>query len=81
VARAVHRFASHLMRLEKPDPRVFAYVERETGYAAERILFFDDRVENVDAARAGGWMAELIDHTGDTAAQLFALLRRHRVIE
>lgn len=78
--RARHRFASHLMGLRKPDALIFLEVEQTTGKSGEEILFFDDRTENVAAARLLGWTAELIDPTGDTATQLLQLLRRHRVI-
>ena len=33
--RARLRFASHLMRVTKPDPRSFREVERETGYSGD----------------------------------------------
>ena len=77
--RAQHRFASHSMGVAKPDPLAYSRVERETGHSGERILFFDDRTENVAAAQLLGWTSELIDHTGDTAAQLLGLRRRHGV--
>lgn len=78
--RARHRFSSHLLGVQKPDVRAFREVERVTGCSGEAILFFDDRAENVVASRQLGWTAELIDHTGDTAAQLLSLLRQHAVI-
>jgi FMN phosphatase YigB (HAD superfamily) len=40
-------------------------------------VFFDDLAENISAARACGWNAVHIDHTGDTAAQVLAGLRAH----
>ncbi len=75
--RVQHRFASHLIHVAKPDPRAFNEVEQGTGCSGVEILFFDDRLENVNAARAFGWTAELIDHTGDTVEQVLALLRVH----
>ena len=78
VARAKHRYASHLLGLAKPDPAIYRALVAGTGYAGEQILFFDDSMENIDAARAEGWRAEWIDHTGDTAAQMLALLAAHR---
>ena len=81
VARAKHRYASHLLGRSKPDPAIYRALVAGTGYAGEQILFFDDTLENVDAARAEGWRAEWIDHTGDTAAQLLALLAAHGVPE
>ena len=81
LTRVRHRFASHLLRVEKPDPRAYHHVERATGHVADRILFFDDRQENVEGARAVGGTAELIDYTRDTTAQLLASLRQHGVVD
>lgn len=81
LARIPFRFASHLMGAQKPDPRAFREVERGTGYSGDAILFFDDRTENVDAARRFGWSAELIDPAGDTTEQIIRLLRSHGVID
>ena len=50
-----HRFASHLMRVRKPDPAIYAQVEKELGASGDRIIFFDDRPENIAAAKARGW--------------------------
>lgn len=79
VARTIHRHASHLLRVAKPDPRIYATYSELTGFPPESILFFDDREENVRGARAAGWTAHHIDHTADTAAQLLAHLRSHGI--
>lgn len=50
-------FASHLIGLRKPDAAVYQHVQRELGVAAERIAFFDDNIECVEAARRAGWQA------------------------
>jgi putative hydrolase of the HAD superfamily len=62
-----HRFASFELGYEKPDPRIFAVVTQKLGVAPERIRFFDDKTENVRAARAAGWQAEPVgdDPVGD----------------
>jgi len=78
--RARHRFGSHLLGLVKPDAKAYQAVEAGTGYSGGEILFVDDRIENVEAARSLGWMAEVIDHSGDTAAQMLDVLREHGVI-
>ena len=75
-----HPHASHLLGEVKPDRAIFEAFERETGFARPEVLFFDDLEENVAAATDFGWRAELIDHTGDTAAQLRAHLGRHGVL-
>jgi putative hydrolase of the HAD superfamily len=43
----------------KPAAAFFAEVERRTGFAGPELFFIDDRVENVEAARARGWQAAL----------------------
>ena len=80
VRRIVRRFSSHLMQVQKPDARAYLEVERATGHTGDAILFFDDRAENVEAARSRGWTAEQIDHTGDTATQLLEVLRAHGIV-
>jgi putative hydrolase of the HAD superfamily len=50
----------------KPDPAVFEWCSRSLGVAARDILFFDDRAENVTAARAAGMAGHLF--TGADAA-------------
>ena len=43
----------------KPDPTIFADVERKAECAPGAILYFDDIPEFVAAARARGWQAEV----------------------
>jgi len=69
------RHASHLLRLAKPDVAIYRAFERATGARPADIVFFDDLPENADAARACGWDAVLVDHAGDTAAQVLGALR------
>lgn len=78
--RLDHRFASHLIGLRKPDPAIYRHVQEQTAVAPERILFFDDAPENVDAAAACGWAARLIDREGDPAVQIRDHLRRYDVL-
>jgi putative hydrolase of the HAD superfamily len=68
------RFASHLLGVAKPDPAIFRRFEALTGASGAEIVFFEDTPENVEAARAAGWNAVLIDHAGDTAGQMIATL-------
>lgn len=77
VARLGHRYASHLLGVAKPDPRIYAAFSAATGFTPARTLFFDDAAGNVGAARAFGWSAELIDPHVPTAPQLLAYLARH----
>jgi glucose-1-phosphatase len=75
-----HKHASHLLGHAKPSAEIFRAFERETGFKGTDILFFDDLPDNVVAAHQVGWHAELIDHTGDTAAQLARHLARYEVL-
>jgi len=81
VRRLRHAFASHIVGAAKPERAIYEAVERETGIAGGRVLFFDDIEAYVAAARDAGWQAEQIDPLGDTAAQLMEHLTRYGVIE
>lgn len=72
-----HLHASHLLGLAKPDRAIYDAFANQSGHAPREILFFDDLLENVQAAREAGWHAEQIDHLGDPAAQMRAHLLRH----
>lgn len=44
-------------KLVKPDPPIYALAERRFGHAPDAMLFIDDNLPNVEAARACGWHA------------------------
>ena len=50
-------YASHLIGKVKPDREVFAFVVRDLGCDAAEVVFFDDGMENVEAARRAGLSA------------------------
>lgn len=53
---AFHAFyLSHELGLEKPDLISFDAVAKREGYPVEKIVFVDDTLMNVDAARSAGW--------------------------
>lgn len=62
--------ASHEVRLEKPDPAIFARFEEMAGVNGSDIVFFDDSVVNVRAAAQAGWRSVWINPQGDPAAQI-----------
>jgi putative hydrolase of the HAD superfamily len=43
----------------KPDPAFYAAIEARTGLAGANLLLLDDRLDNVEAARASGWCGAL----------------------
>ena len=61
VSRLRMRFGSHLLGTRKPDPEIYAHVERESRTPPQSIVFFDDMAENVAAARQRGWTAHVVE--------------------
>lgn len=60
----------------KPEPEIFREVERRFGADAASMLFIDDSLHNVDAAKAVGWQAfQFID-----AAQCETELQRRGLL-
>lgn len=66
------RFVSGELRLMKPDPAIYAAVEAGTGLAPDRLLFADDKAENVAAAAARGWRTHLFQGAAGWADRLLA---------
>lgn len=60
-------FVSGELRCIKPDAEIYEHLERGTGVAPDRLLFTDDRPENIAAAAARGWQTHLFT-TPDTWA-------------
>lgn len=56
-----HAFISGHMGMIKPEPEIYAALEDETGVKPGRLLFTDDRQENIAAAAARGWQTHLFD--------------------
>ncbi|SFS53190.1 HAD family hydrolase [Sphingobacterium wenxiniae] len=52
-------YYSHLMRLRKPDPRIFQQVIDEQGVIPEETLFVDDSPQHLETAKAMGFQTEL----------------------
>jgi putative hydrolase of the HAD superfamily len=55
-----HPFASHQVGARKPDPAIYAHVEKTTGFAPARIIYFDDAPENLPPAQSRGWTTHLV---------------------
>ena len=52
-------FISCEMGVQKPDEAYYRYIETQLQLSGESILFWDDRLQNVNAAKARGWKAEV----------------------
>ncbi|MFT4717034.1 MAG: 2-haloacid dehalogenase [Paracoccaceae bacterium] len=48
-------FISAKMGSIKPEPEIYDQVERTYNLPPDRLLFTDDRLDNINAARARGW--------------------------
>ena len=80
MSRLDYQFASHLLRLRKPDDAIYAAVERAAEVPGGRIVFFDDLQENVDAAARRGWNAHRIAPCDDPVAHARRHLQAHGVL-
>jgi putative hydrolase of the HAD superfamily len=56
-----HLFLSHETGFFKPEPAAYLEVIRKLALAPQQILFFDDKPENVDAARQTGMEAHVVN--------------------
>jgi putative hydrolase of the HAD superfamily len=81
VMRIRHHLPSHRLGLQKPDPTIYQRLEQQLGYEGGEIIFFDDKAQNVEGARAAGWHAEIIDPAASPAAQIAEALRAHGVLD
>lgn len=70
------RRASHLMKLQKPDPEIFVRFASEVGAHAGEILLFDDSSANIESASQLGWRTYKIDPHQSTYEQMVAGLAR-----
>lgn len=80
----VHRldwqFASQLVGHAKPADEIYQHVEQTTGISSEKILFFDDLPENLDAASKRGWHTQLVPRCDNPIPMITDTLRAYRVL-
>lgn len=65
-------FVSGHMGVIKPDPRIYEMVEADCGVAPGRLLFTDDRADNIAAAQARGWQTHRFEGWQGWARRLVA---------
>lgn len=65
-------FVSGHLGVTKPDPRIYEMVEAATDLPPERLLFTDDRAENIAVASGRGWQTHLFDGPRGWADRLVA---------
>ena len=64
---------SGVERLVKPDPAIYALALARFGLAGPEAIFIDDRLDNVEAARAAGLIAHPFTDAATLRAELAAL--------
>jgi FMN phosphatase YigB (HAD superfamily) len=74
-------YVSSTIGLRKPEAEAYDYVVRAIGVSADRIVFFDDSLENIEGARARGLQAVHVKSGADLADALAVLIERSRAIE
>lgn len=65
-------YVSGRMGVVKPDPRIYEMVEADCGVAPDRLLFTDDRADNIAAAAARGWRTHQFESWQGWARRLVA---------
>ena len=63
------------------NAEAYDYVVRAIGASANRIVFFDDTLENVEGARARGLQAVHVKSSADLADALAILIERRRAVK
>lgn len=55
------RYISGHMGVIKPEAEIYAMLEQDCGVAPDRLLFTDDRADNIAVAQARGWQTHLFE--------------------
>lgn len=63
-------FASHDLKVRKPEPEIYELVRAELDVPAADLVFFDDRAENITAAKQAGWQAHLFENADQVRSVL-----------
>lgn len=66
-----HYVSGH-MGVIKPDPRIYEMVEQDCGIPPDRLIFVDDRADNIARAQSRGWRGHLFDGPQGWADRLVA---------
>jgi glucose-1-phosphatase len=68
-------YVSSTIGLRKPEAEPYDYVVKAIGVSADRIVFFDDTLENIEGARARGLQAVHVKSGADLADALAVLTK------
>ncbi|MEE2962274.1 MAG: HAD-IA family hydrolase [Myxococcota bacterium] len=73
-----YRYASFQLGLIKPDQKIYRRVQKMSGY--QKIIFFDDHLENIRQARTCGWDAVHIQNQFAPHIEIECSLRRRSIL-
>ncbi|MDE1467253.1 HAD family hydrolase [Aurantiacibacter sp. D1-12] len=59
-------------KVAKPDPEIYAIAEKRFGIPPERLIFIDDKAENIAAATVRGWQGHVFTSAEILEADLIA---------
>ncbi len=63
----------------KPNPKIYSHAERVFNVHPQKILYFDDIADYVDAAEYAGWNARWINPDKDVPAQMIKHLKDFQI--
>ena len=64
------QMASHLLKCVKPEPLIYQRALEQLKTTPDKVLFFDDKAENIEAALAANWNARLFTNYRQFASDL-----------
>ena len=65
-------YVSGRMGVIKPDPRIYEMLEADCGLSPDRLLFTDDKADNITAAARRGWRTHQFESWQGWARRLVA---------
>jgi 2-haloacid dehalogenase len=66
------QYVSGHMRCIKPELQIYQMMEDDCGVSPERLLFTDDRADNIAVAVSRGWQTHLFEGSQGWADRLVA---------
>jgi 2-haloacid dehalogenase len=56
----------------KPDPKIYEILEQDCGIEPTKLLFTDDRADNIAMAKSRGWQTHLFEGAQGWADRLMS---------
>ena len=65
-------YVSGHLRVIKPDPKIYEILEQDCGIEPSKLLFTDDRADNIAMAKSRGWQTHLFEGAQGWADRLMS---------